>query len=347
MPHRSSVGTSSGNMRGCSSSDISGNGKAGDFGRNRSSPLRRLLDPLLKPKAVNGRHSAVSSQNNSLLINKKCMSATGKSSTLQLEKELITNHGVGCSTVCTDSSKNEKHKSSTVQALLNIAVKNGLPLYTFAIDKNSNILAATVKKLETSEKDDCSCIYTFFTFREVNKKNGNWMKQAGKCKGTDYIHHVVAQMEVSNSHFFYLTGQNYVDSSTVKEFVLYSVKLNQGGDQATDYQPNDELAAIILKIPKTTSFINDVHQSSSCNDGQEFVRATVVLPSGIHSHPSKGGPSSLIERWKSGGSCDCGGWDMGCELKILANENLAAKKSSSSKAHAEDHFELYFQVLLC
>lgn len=342
LPHRSSVGTvmsSSGNMRGCSSSDISGNGKAGDAGRSRSSPLRRLLDPLLKSKAANCHHSAESSKKDSLLINKNLISANGNSSS-QKEEELMRDHRVGFS----DSSKKEKHASSTVQALLRIAVKNGLPLFTFAVDNNSNILAATVKKLgTTSEKDDCDCIYTFFTFREVNK-NGNWMKQAGKCKGPDYIHHVVAQMKVSNSHFFDLTGENCVDSSTVKEFVLYSMKQKQGVDQASDYQPDDELAAIILKIPKISSFFNDVHQSRSCDDGQDHVHATVVLPSGVHSHPSKGGPSSLIERWRSGGSCDCGGWDMGCELKILANEHLAGKKSSSSNA-CEDHFELFLQVL--
>ncbi|XP_028757131.1 uncharacterized protein LOC114716313 [Neltuma alba] len=272
------------------------------------------------------------------------MLANGKSSSLQREKGLIKNHRLGYSTIDKDdSSKCKKHVSSTVQALLRIAWKNGLPMFTFAVDKSSSILAATVKKLGTTEKDGCCCIYTFFTFRDVNKKAGNWIKQAGKGKGPDYIHHVVGQMKVSNPHYLDLTGQNCVDSSPVKELVLYSVKLKQGCDQAPDYQLDDELAAIILKIPKTLVFTNNVHYSSSCDNGQELVHATVVLPSGVHSHPSKGGPSSLIERWKSGGSCDCGGWDMGCELKIFANENPANKKSFSSKACGEDHFELFLQ----
>ncbi|XP_013638555.1 PREDICTED: uncharacterized protein LOC106343792 [Brassica oleracea var. oleracea] len=42
----------------------------------------------------------------------------------------------------------------------------------------------------------------------------------------------------------------------------------------------------------------------------------VVFPSGIHGGPEDG-PLSLIERWKSQGNCDCGGWDLGCSLTIL------------------------------
>jgi hypothetical protein len=94
--------------------------------------------------------------------------------------------------------------------------------------------------------------------------------------------------------------------------------------------------------------INNQHHRSFNNDSQvhDTVRATVVLPGGVHSLPSKGGPSSLLERWKSGGSCDCGGWDLACKLKILAGENQASKKSWSSKAYFADYqFDLFVQVL--
>lgn len=45
----------------------------------------------------------------------------------------------------------------------------------------------------------------------------------------------------------------------------------------------------------------------------------VLLPAGFHGGPwtRNGGPSSLIERWRSGGHCDCGGWDLGCPLTVL------------------------------
>ncbi|KAF2549553.1 hypothetical protein F2Q70_00019363 [Brassica cretica] len=45
----------------------------------------------------------------------------------------------------------------------------------------------------------------------------------------------------------------------------------------------------------------------------------VVFPSGIHGGPEDG-PLSLIERWKSQGICDCGGWDLGCSLTLLNSQ---------------------------
>ncbi|XP_009132921.2 uncharacterized protein LOC103857484 [Brassica rapa] len=51
----------------------------------------------------------------------------------------------------------------------------------------------------------------------------------------------------------------------------------------------------------------------------------VVIPSGIHGGPRSrnggGGPSSLVERWKSGGSCDCSGWDLGCPLTVFKGQS--------------------------
>ncbi|XP_064934991.1 uncharacterized protein LOC103993156 [Musa acuminata AAA Group] len=50
---------------------------------------------------------------------------------------------------------------------------------------------------------------------------------------------------------------------------------------------------------------------------------SVLLPAGFHGGPMAraGGPSSLTERWRSNGHCDCGGWDVGCPLTILRNNN--------------------------
>lgn len=52
-------------------------------------------------------------------------------------------------------------------------------------------------------------------------------------------------------------------------------------------------------------------QSSSSMD--------VIVPAGIHGGPKvkNGGPSSLVDRWRNGGSCDCGGWDVGCPITVL------------------------------
>ncbi|KAM1803375.1 hypothetical protein ACFX12_029362 [Malus domestica] len=68
----------------------------------------------------------------------------------------------------------KKNGSAAVQALVRVAVKNGVPLFIFAVDNDIAILAATMK-LNTSKNDDCSCIYTFFSIQEVKKKTATWM----------------------------------------------------------------------------------------------------------------------------------------------------------------------------
>ncbi|CAL0322136.1 unnamed protein product [Lupinus luteus] len=343
--HQSSMAapkSGSENVRRYATSNISGNGKPGGAGKSRSSPLRRLLDPLLKPKAANCRRSMVLSQNDSVLVNKNSRSGNVTPSTLLPEKELVGDHRVDYTTISTANSSKEK-TYAPFHAFFRIAVKNGQPLFTFAVDNNSDILAATVKNLAVTRKEECHSIYTFFNFREVKKKNEIWMNQASKGKGPDYIHRAVAQMKVSQSHYFDSASPNCMPSSTAKEFVLFSVKLRQGDTQVTDYQPNDELAAIVVKSPKAINFMSYAHRNSCQNDNQDLVCATVVLPSGVHSFPSDGGPSSLIERWKTGGACDCGGWDLACKLRILANENQSCRNSRTSEAYIMNQFELFLQ----
>ncbi|KAJ3706383.1 hypothetical protein LUZ61_010088 [Rhynchospora tenuis] len=69
------------------------------------------------------------------------------------------------------------------------------------------------------------------------------------------------------------------------------------------------------------------------NGGQFGVELSVLLPSGVHGRPDtgNGGPSRLIDRWKSGGLCDCGGWDLGCPITVLKNGNSISNKGDLLK----------------
>ncbi|KAK6247154.1 hypothetical protein QUC31_018719 [Theobroma cacao] len=341
--------------------------------RARSSPLRRLLDPLLKPKAVNCRNFTNQLQD-SILTESAFKSSEGqRHTTVTVQSAKVKSDTSTCCTVnVNDSSENKKYGSSAVQALLRVQVKNGLPLFTFAVDNESNILAATVKMLSASGKGDYGCIYTFFSIQEVRKKNGRWINQGGKGKGQDYIPNVVAQMKVSGSKFSHLSGPNHLDQFSIREFVLLTLDVGQANPQASDFQPNDEQAAIVVKIPKRNrrSSIRDgflIDKRNSLPEaalkerlpevkldfdsgkkgpfmGAQDISATVILPSGVHSLPNKGEPSSLIQRWKSGGACDCGGWDLGCKLRILLNRSQLSQRSSSLKGSSiSNQFELFFQ----
>lgn len=339
--------------------DTSNTDKLSDTSRARSSPLRRLLDPLLKPKAANSHHVVDPLQRESASRDRACKSSGGR---------------LDSSNLCSGKLRSDMK----AQALLRVAIKNGQPLFTFAVDNGSDILAATIKRLSTPGKSDCSLTYTFFTIREVKKKNGSWINQGAKSKGKsqDYIYNVIAQMKVFDSQFSSTRGQHCRDQFCLREYGLFSVGLRQEDQQNSGFQPNDELAAVVVKIPKgiNRSSIRDGRKGDALNDlledgskerlpgvrcgcnterhGEELpsvstkdpVSATVILPSGVHSLPTKGGPSSLIERWKSGGLCDCGGWDLGCKLRILANSNPVSKNLDSSVPFpVTDKFELFCQ----
>ncbi|MBA0807252.1 hypothetical protein Gohar_023070 [Gossypium harknessii] len=337
----------------------------------RSSPLRRLLDPLLKPKAVNCRNFTNQLQD-SILAESACKSSEQlRHSALSMQSAKVKSDTAShCANNANDSAQSKKNESSPVQALLRVQVKNGLPLFTFAVDNESNILAATVKMLSASGKGDYGCIYTFFAIQEIRKKNGRWINQ-GKGKGQDYVPNVVAQMKVSGSEFSHLS-RPYVDQFSIREFVLLTLDVGQENPQASDFQPNEEQAAIVVKIPKRNkrSSIRDGYLIDKRNNlheaalkeclpeakpdfdsgkkcpfmGSQDISPTVILPSGVHSLPNKGEPSSLIQRWKSGGACDCGGWDLGCKLRILSNKSQFSQWSGSLKGSSvSNQFELFFQ----
>ncbi|KAJ0238838.1 Uncharacterized protein HA466_0233860 [Hirschfeldia incana] len=259
--------------------------------RGRSSPLRRLLDPLIRPKSS---HACRSPEPSSL---------KGSSPSSSHQQHIF--------------SDNQSSSSTTVQALFRVTSKNDQPLFTFAVDKEQSITAATIRKQMVTEKEECGHKYTFFTVQEVQKKTAKWMNHSRKVQGQEYTSNIVAQMRVSGS----------VDNLLTREYVLFASESQQ-------QRPN-ELAAMVIKFPK-------VADTSATTLGDYFaeVNTTVVLPSGIHSLPHKGGPSSLIQRWKSGGSCDCGGWDMGCNLRILTNES---NKPENHSASTSDAFKLFCQ----
>ncbi|KAJ4971814.1 hypothetical protein NE237_004913 [Protea cynaroides] len=349
--------------------DDSSKDKAKSNSRGRSSPLRRLLDPLLKPKA--GNHPEPSLKK-SMSTHRASKSSDGPldSSTVQSLKGNILS---SCGPVNSyDSCPSEKHVESMIHALMQVTVKNGLPLFTFVVDSATDVLVATVRKASTTLKDGCSWVYTMYTVSEIKKKSGRWINQGTKGKGHGYASSVVAQMKVSLSQCPMLTGHNVKDHFMVKEFVLFGVELRQSDQETFDFHPNSELAAIVVKVPKENlaSFRNDDWQGVDnkdpsdmglssytpewrflCNAGEnlrsehnartERFSTVVILPSGVHSLPSTGEPSSLIDRWKSGGSCDCGGWDVGCKLGILTNQQSSEKIISSKTSSTLDKFDLF------
>ncbi|XP_019168032.1 PREDICTED: uncharacterized protein LOC109163781 [Ipomoea nil] len=294
--------------------------KADAKNRAASTPLRRLLEPLLKPKTGSSDNFTGLFPGDSTSRDKRSKSAPRRGESLTPYMMKVKLDLKGCKTIeIGDPSPAGRHGPSTMRALLQVAIKNSVPLYKFAVENEGNVIAATMKHSISSTKEKNNLIYTFFTIHETKKKDRN-----------GYIPSVIAQMKVSDVPFPDVISQKSGYQSIIREFVLFTMGVKQAGQQTADPQLNDELAAIVVKV-------------GMCSETQD-VNMNVILPGGNHGIPRKGEPSSLIERWKSGGSCDCGGWDLGCKLGILANHNGTSRESSSTKVSSNaEPFELYPQ----
>lgn len=225
--------------------------------------------------------------------------------------------------------QSKKNRSSNVHALLQLTMKNGIPFFKLVIESSSDILAAAVKKLP-SGKDDSSLIYAFYSVHENKKKSGGWMYQGSKVKNYRFGYTIVGQMKISSSYHAEFSGAEK-DLYVVRESVLYSTDTVQADQKMLDCMVDRELAGIIVKNLSDESGGGDIGRSKS---------TVVVLPDGVHSLPNSGLPSPLINRWRSGGACDCGGWDVGCKFRVLGHPYEIGKPPTPSTS---DRLDLSYQ----
>ncbi|KAG5060247.1 hypothetical protein JHK87_001276 [Glycine soja] len=308
--------------------------KANSHIRNRSSPLRRLLDPLLKHKASDKHHSAQRDQTLEGIANSSFR-------TIGVNESLLA----------------EKSQGSSVQGLLQLTIKNGVPLLKFVLNNERKIFAATRNSLASLEKGDLGSCFTFYLVNEIKKKSGGWISHGNKEKSCGYAYNVIAQMKFSSCKITEPTNQNSNRKCMVKEYVLVGVEISQTDQGPPKFIQSMELAAVVVETSceKSTVGLDDDNNmlkkgcskcltderclcSSGDNDASDCT--TVVLPGGVHGSPNKGEPTPLIYRWKTGGSCDCGGWDIGCRLLVLSNQNQNSSIAKSYKPY-NDRFQLF------
>lgn len=117
----------------------------------------------------------------------------------------------------------------------------------------------------------------------------------------------------------------------------------------TDDPPtNQELAAIVVKEQRhkrqkkpvvggwglkflEKAGLNHSENTKATDGAAKCI--TVVVPKTYHGGvvSKSSGPSGLIERWRSGGCCDCGGWDLGCPVRVLNNDDCASLPEGESQ----------------
>ncbi|MED6133558.1 hypothetical protein PIB30_029349 [Stylosanthes scabra] len=288
--------------------------------RTRSTPFLKLFDPLLKHNAPNTQHSDETSN----------LTAKGNPAL--------------------------DPKASSIQAILQLTIKNGLPLFKFLLNSERKVLAATMRSLGSPEKDDAGFCFSFYLVNEIKKKNGGWRRShVSKEKSCGYVYNMVGQMKFSSRKIEQRISQNSKRHCMVKEYALFGVEMENADEKASELSKGKELAAIVMEIPCEGVHDYDLMKKKGCLKCLEDERCfcisggsdvcgntTAILPGGVHSEPTKGEPSPLIYRWKSGGTCDCGGWDVGCKLLVISNKNSASNVTTSSKPH-HDRFQLFVQ----
>ncbi|KAL3327348.1 hypothetical protein AABB24_035161 [Solanum stoloniferum] len=276
-----------------SSADLSNRERPNANIRGRSSPLRRLLDPLLKPKGVHSAETFPLSNGNS------------NGSTLPTKNHSKHVHV-------------KKHLPSTLQALLQLSLKDGVPFLKLVVDDDGGILVAAVKKLPTSGKGGSSLVYAFYAVHEIKRRSGGWMSHGPKEKSAGFGYKVIGQMEISCSEVQNSSVHEQKSISVQRESVLYSIDCGQVEKQAPDSCQKRELAAIV--VMNSSQYKQEGMQQLPGETCETYSDVVVILPGGTHNLPNDGTPSSLLERWRSGGLCDCGGWDVGCKLKMLEQD---------------------------
>ncbi|GMJ04409.1 hypothetical protein like AT4G11450 [Hibiscus trionum] len=129
--------------------------------------------------------------------------------------------------------------------------------------------------------------------------------------------------------------------------------------------PNLEIASVVIQVPfkkreslkyrrgdkigdKRHLHLLNVSMIEECKtniqDSRSQEKVKVVIPTGNHGFPSTetSGPSSLLDRWRKGGGCDCGGWDMACPLVVFGNPGINCSEDQPL-VHSEQPFELFLQ----
>lgn len=236
------------------------------------------------------------------------------------------------------------------KGMLCVTWKCGLPRYVFSLDDRNEIYLANIIKSETPDEYGFDYMYTFCT-NEANllgkmrvSKSFKLCSNNSEIKETEFV--LFGKEERDSVEVQASTSQNYKKNKGLSRKMFSkerayskSVSINENRFMdLSDFSPNLELAAIIVKDHVCANrqepnmggwgmkFLkkNEPKKTKSCdyfeNNGK--FSTNIIIPADFHGGPRDGvcGPSSLIDRWRCGGKCDCGGWDLGCPITLLSSE---------------------------
>ncbi|MBA0714026.1 hypothetical protein Golax_013022 [Gossypium laxum] len=231
---------------------------------------------------------------------------------------------------CSDQSFSSN--STTIsQGMLQCTWKGGIPYFVFSLDNQRVVYVANLLKEGSARNKGLGYTYLFRSSKGGHKEHGindNDLHLVGKMKRTiSRYRRSISLIEDSSSdpinNSDALDRMNLLDEQLPPNFESLAIITRDHFPE----NPHSEVGGWGLTFLKKTGVKQKI-DPSDCYTGDCSTSMDIILPAGIHGGPriQNGGPSSLIERWRSGGHCDCGGWDLGCPVKVL--QARSSKKDS-------------------
>ncbi|KAK8285394.1 hypothetical protein V6Z12_D08G221300 [Gossypium hirsutum] len=342
--------------------------------RANFSPIRKMLDPLVKSKSPPSPlgYLTVTDADN---VDTSVMGNTRRNKTCR--KSLLHDFSHNAESDFDFFEKDNVHSPIHLHGCLKLGAKHGVPFFEFSMNEPGDVFLAKTLKANNG----FNWVYTFHSVG--NKKKTNAGISGPSDNSSKDAASIIAQMQVSSRLCSEMMEGGEVDNSVVTEFVLYDIArakqrvtvlgstdvhkapacsnvvtlkdhLNHACDSdevefingpPAKLHPNLEIAAIVIQVPfknreslkyRRGDKIDDRNHSNLLNvsmteeskstiqDSRSKEKVKVVIPTGNHGFPCAGtrGPSSLLDRWRFGGGCDCGGWDMACPLVVFGNTGL-------------------------
>ncbi|KAE8734984.1 CCT motif family protein isoform 1 [Hibiscus syriacus] len=271
------------------------------------------------------------------------------------------------STKCSDQSSSSSSTTS-YQGMLQCTWKGGNPYFIFSLDNQRVVYVANLSKEGSARGRGPDCMYLFHSRKGSHKEHG-----------ISDDSNLVGKMKVLNSFSICPQGSKVKET----EFVLFSGIKTFNPDMQTstyNHRKNKGLPKKMVEVfksshsskPSTASRLQPISimEDSSWIQCQDTVSNSVSLNTMNHlaeelppnlelaavygyssssrysRWPRKGtgGPSSLIDRWRSGGHCDCGGWDLGCPFTVLKGRSSKERGLPSiDTSDASKPFDVFIQ----
>uniref|UniRef100_A0A0E0GFV7 Uncharacterized protein n=1 Tax=Oryza nivara TaxID=4536 RepID=A0A0E0GFV7_ORYNI len=323
----------------------------------RSSPFKKILDPIMKSKSIRSPSLMEDSNHVTMLVNRKnCVSRKSLLSDLSRSEQ---SQSINCQLNGERQHTTNALSPAHLQAVLKLDTKNGIPVFEFCVEGPEESISARSWKTG----NDLNWIYTFHSGGKRASATGRASKDGRWCSPP-----IVGQMQASSYLCSEVGKDGVLTNSVITEFVLYdiaharqsfsaeektqctettqstlssAVEKSASGDcpqrinlmdqqnsarnnsdvstscpwSEEDLYPHLEIAATVIQVPFNRS------KSKELKSGLSPGTVKVITPSGLHGLPNddETSPSPLLDRWRYGGGCDCGGWDMACPIAVLGN----------------------------